>query len=58
MCDLDVIGVPSRFVVYYESIKRELRRRPMSVGTMKDLKLKLRDLHVSHTLGCVGDWNT
>jgi hypothetical protein len=20
--------------------------------------LKLRDLHVSHTLGCVGDWNT
>ena len=24
---------------------------------MKDLKLKMRDLHVSYTLGCVGDWN-
>jgi hypothetical protein len=23
----------------------------MSVGVMKDQKLKLRDLHVSHTLG-------
>jgi hypothetical protein len=22
------------------------------------LNLKLRDLHVSNTLGCVGDWNT
>jgi hypothetical protein len=22
------------------------------------LKLKLRDLHVSHTLGCMGDWDT
>jgi hypothetical protein len=25
---------------------------------MKDEKLKLRDLHTSHTLGCSGDWNT
>ena len=25
---------------------------------MRDEKLKLRDLFVSHTLGCVGDWNT
>jgi hypothetical protein len=27
----------------------------MSVGVMKDQKLKLRDLHVSYTLGCSGD---
>jgi hypothetical protein len=27
-------------------------------GVMKDEKLKLRDLHTSHTLGCSGDWNT
>jgi hypothetical protein len=26
----------------------------MSIGVMKDYKVKLRDLHVSHTLGCVG----
>ena len=42
-------------VVYYVSIKWELYRkvdekRYMSVGVMKDLKLKIRDLHVSHTL--------
>jgi hypothetical protein len=30
----------------------------MSVGVMKGYKLKLRDLHDSDTLGCVGDWNT
>ena len=30
----------------------------MSVGVMKDYKLKLRDLYVSHTLGGTGDWNT
>jgi hypothetical protein len=30
----------------------------MSVRVMKDYKIKMRDLHVSHTLGCVGDWNT
>jgi hypothetical protein len=30
----------------------------MSVGVMKDDKLKLRDLHVSYTLCCEGDWNT
>jgi hypothetical protein len=28
------------------------------VGMMKDQKLKLRGLHVSHTLGWSGDWNT
>ena len=30
----------------------------MSVGVMKDQKVKLRDLHASHTLGYTGDWNT
>jgi hypothetical protein len=30
----------------------------MSVGVMKDQKVKMRDLHTSHTLGSVGDWNT
>jgi hypothetical protein len=29
----------------------------MSVCVMKDKELKLRDLHASHTLCCVGDWN-
>ena len=29
----------------------------MSVGVMTDKTLNLRDLHVSHTLGCVEDWN-
>jgi hypothetical protein len=28
----------------------------MSVGAMKDSKLKLRNLHASHTLGC-GPWS-
>ena len=27
----------------------------MSVGVMKDYKLKLRDLHASHTLGWLGN---
>jgi hypothetical protein len=27
-------------------------------GVMKDYKLKLRNLHSSHTLGSSGDWNT
>ena len=27
----------------------------MSIGVMKDSKLKLRDLYDSYTLGCVGD---
>ena len=30
----------------------------MGFGVMRDYKLKLRDLLVSHTLGDVGDWNT
>jgi hypothetical protein len=38
--------------VYCESIKRESYRQDlyMSVCTMKDYKLKMRNLHVSHTL--------
>ena len=40
-------------VVYYESIKRELKIF-MSVGVMKDYKLKLRNLRASHTLEGVG----
>ncbi len=30
----------------------------MSVGVMKDYKLKLRNLHVSDTLGWSWNWNT
>ena len=30
----------------------------MSVGVIRDEKIKLRDLHVSHTLGFSGDWDT
>jgi hypothetical protein len=30
----------------------------MSVGVMKDYKLKLRNLSVSHTLGWSWNWNT
>jgi hypothetical protein len=48
-------GSPSeRRVVYYESMKRKLKIKPiyMSVGVMEDYKL--RDLRASHTLGC--DW--
>jgi hypothetical protein len=41
-------------VVYCEAIKRELHRRLMSVGVMKDQKLRLRDLHASDTLGSGG----
>jgi hypothetical protein len=29
----------------------------MSVGVMRDLKLNLRDLHDSDTLGSAWDWN-
>jgi hypothetical protein len=38
--------------VYYEAIKREINRRLyMSVGVMRDSKLKLRDLYASHRWG-------
>ena len=32
-------------------------RDEVSIGVMKDSKINLRDLHVSHTLGCTRDWN-
>ena len=50
--------VEKNFGVYYEVIKREWREDLyMSVGVMKDQKVKLRDLHTPHTLGGEGDWN-
>ena len=53
-----LIRVEQNFGVYYEVIKRELREDLyMSVRVMKDQKVKLRDLHTSHTLGGEGDWN-
>jgi hypothetical protein len=43
----------------YEEIIRDLiEYLYMIFGVMKDEKLKLRDPHVSYTLGCPGDWNT
>jgi hypothetical protein len=40
-------------VVYYESRKRELKIRLMNEGRCDErLKLELRNLHDSHTLGC------
>ncbi len=30
----------------------------MSIGVMKDQKLKMRNLHVSQTLGWSWNWNT
>jgi hypothetical protein len=40
-----------KIVVYYESIKQVLKiNLYMSVGVMKDYKLKLRNLYVTHTL--------
>ncbi len=48
------------FFYYYESVKRELKIGSiyMSVGVMKDYKLKRRNLHASHTLGWSWNWNT
>jgi hypothetical protein len=39
-------------------IKSYIEDLYMSVGVMKENKLKLRDLHSLDTLGCAGDWNT
>jgi hypothetical protein len=45
--------------VYYEEIKRELNRMLIYECRCDErLRAKVRDLHVSHTLGCPGDWNT
>ena len=46
-------------VVYYESRKRELKTRPIYECRYDErLKSKTENLHVSHTLGCSGNWNT
>jgi hypothetical protein len=44
--------------LYYESIKRELKTRPVNECRCDErLKVKLRNLHVSHTLGCaIKEW--
>jgi hypothetical protein len=48
----------ARFFVY-EKRKRELKRILIyEYWCNERLKAKLRDVHASHTLGCVGDWNT
>jgi hypothetical protein len=40
-------------------IKRKLNRRPIYEYRCDErLKLKVKDVCVSHTLGCTGDWNT
>jgi hypothetical protein len=47
MSQLSAIAAPHLHVVYYESLKRELK----TVGAMKDYKQELRNLHASHALG-------
>ncbi len=42
---------------FFTSDKRELDRR-LIYECPCDERLKLRNLHASDTLGCVGDWNT
>ena len=40
------------YVVYYESIKRNLKTKYIwGVGVMKDYNLTLRNLRASHTIG-------
>ena len=41
----------------YEQVKREIKRIHIS-GYRCIERLKLMDLRVSQTLGCVGTWNT
>ena len=52
------LGFEKTFCLLCSDKSRVKQKTYMSVGLMKDEKLNLRDLHVSHTLGCVGDWNT
>ena len=51
-----LIGIYFLFLFYYESRKRELKTRLIYEGRcdegLKD-RVKLRNLHTSHTLGCV-----
>jgi hypothetical protein len=41
---------------YYEVIKRQLQRRPIRECRYDKKELKLRDLHVSDTLGVYANW--
>jgi hypothetical protein len=44
------------FIVYYETINGEVKIKPiLNVGVMKDQKLKLRNIRVFETLGCLGN---
>ena len=61
LCEtLQIVGVAETAAraspfVYYESIKQELKRRPIYECRYNErLKLNLRDLHVSHTQGVTG----
>ena len=57
VCLLFILNIV--FVVYYESIKRELQIRPTyDCRCDERLKLKLRILHVSYTLGSAGIKNS
>jgi hypothetical protein len=48
-----------KFVVYYESIKREPKIRGIKKCRCDErLKLKQRNLRASHTLGWSWNWNT
>ncbi len=41
-----------------ENIMKQGNEKHVSVGTMKDYKLNLRNLHVSDTQDYSGNWNT
>ena len=60
-CSSSLLPFRSNFLKWF-IMKREIENYiedlHMSVSVMKDEKLKVRDLHVSHTLGFTGDWNT
>jgi hypothetical protein len=53
---MEILMTEAEPVVYYESRNRELKRRLINEGRcderLKDSKIKLRNLHASHTLGC------
>jgi hypothetical protein len=50
---------PFKFLVYYESIKREPKIRGIKKCRCDErLKLKQRNLRASHTLGWSWNWNT
>ena len=57
------LQIESVFFVYYDEIKREIKRILLIYECrcnerLTYQELKLRDLHSSHTLGCVRDWTT